>query len=1033
MKRTRFLHVVVTSMSLRQGCLAAVLLAVSGASGVAAPASDSEVYSMDSPELRVVHLDSDLHESFLSVRVDTVGRIFVGGREAIFVYEPQRDGSYAPKVELFRFPPHSWVYDIEIRGNDLYALTNTALYRLPAAVSERTSIRAERLVWGMPMGHIHQCMHGLAFGPEGDLYFSTGDPMPHYGDLDRPDNWHYWTYFSKPNGTKMPYHGVGGILRLRPDGTNLRVVARGTRNSIGLAFDSAWNLFSNDNDHESMPGKYVPGRLLHVTEKAYFSWPRGWMLEKDPGRADMLQTIVADMGRAVPVGQAYYDDNYFPQRYRGSLLVARWGIRAVTRCRLERRGATFHAQEEPFLMGSGQARPVGVCVGRGGRVFVVACHMAGNENSPTYKSDLLMVTRADDSPEHPFEAYDAVKAPVEKLFAELEVSSWSQRQRAFGELVRRGGEVFTSATVRLRAAVVTNGLDGPGVTELVWLAAASRRPEVAEELATLAICGLPQVRLQALRALSEFYPETTPRELLVRLLDDPDAAVRHAATLSFFGAEGEPPEELVATSARSDDTYIRQAAVLLLAERASLESLEELCDSADVAIRLAGVLAAGFRLTLPPSEKPVDAALPLKPYGSAASYVIEYADAKVDLRDVGRAGTHRFSEHWNQRPHSDEEEHLFRLLRAKLGDPAASVAREAARFLDVLEDPRSTSEVDAFRRDSDERRLSLARSQRISEVWAVGPFPDERGFGEAQPPEEGPVNLSAGYAVGDAVLTWRKIKRPFELVQQLKSVPGSSCYLYFRLESPVRQRALLRLGSDDGLKVWRSGEPILAHEKHRAALSHQDNPTLELQPGSNDILIRVQTSARRARVILRYSTIGKLAVVLPEPLGAGTLAERLRTATSADKLPEEFLTTDWTTAVAAGKIERGRQLFDSIGCGKCHAIDSDSATVGGPSLAGAGKRFTVEYLVQSILTPSLLISPVFHGTSLVLNDGQVVSGLVVSETSEKVELLLQDATRRAVALGEIAQRQAMKTSAMPAGLVRRADELRDILAFLLSR
>jgi hypothetical protein len=44
-----------------------------------------------------------------------------------------------------------------------------------------------------------------------------------------------------------------------------------------LVFDKHWNLFGNDNDHESLPLAYVPGRLIHVTPHSDFAWPRGWM------------------------------------------------------------------------------------------------------------------------------------------------------------------------------------------------------------------------------------------------------------------------------------------------------------------------------------------------------------------------------------------------------------------------------------------------------------------------------------------------------------------------------------------------------------------------------------------------------------------------------------------------------------------------------------------------------------------------------------------------------------------------------------
>ena len=123
--------------------------------------------------------------------------------------------------------------------------------------------------------------------------------------------------------------------------------------------------------------------------------------------------------------------------------------------------------------------------------------------------------------------------------------------------------------------------------------------------------------------------------------------------------------------------------------------------------------------------------------------------------------------------------------------------------------------------------------------------------------------------------------------------------------------------------------------------------------------------------------------------------------------------------------------MDGIGCAKCHAIDSRSPAVGGPSLAGAAARFTVPYLVESVLIPSRSISPVFRATLFVLRDGKTLSGLVLSETSGKIELLMPDATRKTIPAAEVEERKLQDVSPMPAGLVKTPQELSDLLAYLL--
>ncbi len=137
----------------------------------AGPALAQPDYAVADPELKVVPLDSDPQESFLAVRADGMGRLFVGGREGLFVLEPDARGGYGPRRELVRFPKHTWIYDIEVRGHDLYVSTVSALYKVPGGVTRRDKLEVQKIVWGVPRGHVHQCFHALAWGPDGACIF----------------------------------------------------------------------------------------------------------------------------------------------------------------------------------------------------------------------------------------------------------------------------------------------------------------------------------------------------------------------------------------------------------------------------------------------------------------------------------------------------------------------------------------------------------------------------------------------------------------------------------------------------------------------------------------------------------------------------------------------------------------------------------------------------------------------------------------------------------------------------------------------
>jgi putative heme-binding domain-containing protein len=999
------------------------------------PASDAFDYAVADPALRVERLDSSPQESFLAVRVDPLGRVFVGGRESLFVYEPAENGGYLPKKLLFKFPPNSWVYDVEFRGNDLYVLTMSALYLVPDGAIQRTDLHPKRLAWGVPRGHVHQCFHALAWGPEGDLYISMGDPLWYYGDFERADHWGFWNFHVQPEGTLVPYNGAGGVFRCRPDGSRFEVIARGLRNPCGLAFDDHWNLFSNDNDHESLPALYVPGRLEHVTPHSYFSWPRGWMPFKTPDRLDLLDTMTDGLGRCVPVGQSYYQETLLPEKYRNNLLLARWDTREVTRYPLQTQGASFKTSEERLLIGRNNARPVGVCVGRGGRIFVTIAYMDHNDESPVYKSDLVMITRADDSPKHPFDAYDIVQAKPEELWREISDPSWGRRFRAHLEILRRGGDLLNEAERRL----ATSDKQGPALHHLIWLAAAASAP--SKTVPVLLRDRDPLLRTEAIRAMTEFGGFLADASPLLPAIEDPDPRVQHAALLACF-----PPavplsdalrEAIVHRPAQSTDTYLRQTAAFLLAQRGTLDRLQALTRSDDSAIRLAGILSAGFRLTVPPENRPPRADLPLaKWHNGDQAYNLAFADGKVDLRSAGRIGTYTVAEHWKAGSHSAEQERLFALLRAQLKDESEANRLEAAFFLWMLNDPRSEPEIAAVRAASVSRRLAATPLKPIDAAWITGPFADgDKGLRAEHEPERGPIDLGKTYPVGKAAIGWTEMQSKagaFDLRAKFGPSADSSFYAYARLDCYAPEQIELQVGSDHGDRVWLNGKSVFLNDSSPTKPSH-DIVRLELQPGGNELICRVLSLAGSCRLDLQFRSVGNVVARLPDKVSYDSLAARPSgPQQNGVVVPKEFLDVDWSKAVEKGDAKRGRKLFASLGCSKCHAITNDSPVVGGPSLAEAQRRFTVPYVVESVLLPSKQISPLFRASRVDLDSGQSFTGLIVKETADQIELLQSDATRKSIMLKNIESRTTLDLSPMPVGLVHSPEELRDLLSYILS-
>ncbi|HXE54806.1 MAG TPA: HEAT repeat domain-containing protein, partial [Tepidisphaeraceae bacterium] len=784
-------------------------------------------------------------------------------------------------------------------------------------------------------------------------------------------------------------------------------------------------------DHESLPAGYVPGRLLHVTPHAYFSWPRGWMPSKQPHRPDLLETMNDHLGRYVPVGETDYEDSFLPQKYRHSLLVDRWGEHKLPYYPIEHRGASFKAEEKDLLICRGDARPVGVAVGRGGRVFVTVCYMAANDTSPTYRSDVVMITRADDPDAQPFTAWDPTQVSVDRLYQELSNPDWSNRQAAHVELLRRGGDALAGAVERLQQAKANE----PARTSLIWLAARTGGADAVKTLTSLTHDRSSEARVAAINALAEFPKLGAPDELFAKAIADPNPQVQLAAINALFGRKSGGASGIL-QAALSDDSYVRQAATMLMARELDSNDLSGNADSPNSAVRLAVVLTAGFRLTMPPATADVPESLHLDDQAQRGAYTIpNFAEGPVDLRKLGRAGNFTMAAWWKNVPHTPDEERLFSMLSTRLSDDDKQVRYEAAFFLNLLNDPRTAQEVAKVL--SEFQPTELGPRRQIGEAWIVGPFRDQRRMFEvAHEPELGPINLAAQYEIGANKVGWKRVHQEGDafLFDKLLGRGGdSSYYAFFRLDSVQGQPAILLVGSQQQVRIWQNGRQVWDNWAGRRLKRAEDRIPIELQPGGNDILVRVHAGGSAA-LTLDYEAAHEVHVTLPDALDSQRLAERLtdaKNASESGEVPPEFLKVDWNAEWKKGNREHGRQLFESLGCSKCHSISAGSPGGGGPSLADAGKRFTAPYVVESILLPSKQVSPLFRATIVRTNDGQTYYGLVLGETADTLEMRLQDTTLKTLKKSDINARKQEDRSPMPQGLVRTPGELRDLLAFVL--
>ncbi|MBX3421100.1 MAG: c-type cytochrome [Pirellulaceae bacterium] len=134
---------------------------------------------------------------------------------------------------------------------------------------------------------------------------------------------------------------------------------------------------------------------------------------------------------------------------------------------------------------------------------------------------------------------------------------------------------------------------------------------------------------------------------------------------------------------------------------------------------------------------------------------------------------------------------------------------------------------------------------------------------------------------------------------------------------------------------------------------------------------------------------------------------------------------DWTQTDA----HRGQQVFKQH-CANCHQLRGEG-TVIGPQLDGAIARGP-ERLAEDVLLPNLNVDRAFRVTTLLLDDGSIVSGQVRQEDALSVQLVGSDAKPLAVAVADIVQRRETDQSLMPANFseLLSAQQLGDLLQYL---
>jgi len=909
------------------------------------------------------------------------------------------------------------------RQGRLYAADPPNVVALEETGDPREPVR--RTVVAGDFGHrINSGPHGLIFGPDGRLYLGTGGSN---------------SYRVKKRDGTVAAGQSGALFRLRPDGSEIDVLARGFGNLVEIAFLPTGEMIGTDTWFIRPPHE-LRDALVHVAEGGQYpcytdggspSFSSGELLP-----AISLYPAVAPSGLAVYRGQA------FPEGMRGNLFSAQFSSRKVLRHVLSRAGSTFTSREEDFVATDDpdfhptdilEAGDGSLLVLDTGSWYVHHCPAGRIRPSPS-KGGIYRVRHMKSKPiEDPWGVrIDWARRAVENVVGFLQDARPTVRDRAQEELVSRGADAVPALDGCLESS---SDPESKGLA--LWVLGRMTCDASLDLLKREVHGSVPDRVAIAARALG-VRRDGRAKEALLRLIDPgvaPHVQTAGAEALARCGGPDSVPALWGALAGEPDR----------LLEHALLYAVHQLVDARS----LEGALKHPH-----PRVQKVALALLDQPSreGPAAGAVVErVAAADPDLRQTALRILKK---------HPEWAKDAASILRGWLEKPG--LTEEEGHGLRSL--------VLAFRRD--------ARVQDLVGKALEKGGPNERRMLLLE-------TLAAG-ALSELPRTWkdgilRALRDSHPAVRHRAVETAAVLDPHFfgddltRLAEGATEPPELRVAALRAVVVRRPALSAATGDFLFGQLSQESDPVSRL--AAAEILRRSRLTdvhLLKAFHVLRGDTLIGPDLLLPafhESTGAEAgkrlldeLIDRARqgwrpkekdVAGFLDRLPSDVREGGrplleivrhgkdgdrarlkaFEPLLEGGDSKRGREVFSGrkVACSSCHRVGNEGGRVG-PDLSRVGAFRSGPDLLEAIVLPSASFAQGYEPYLVATQDGRVLNGLVARQSGESA--VLRDPSGGEVLLrkSQIREMKRSETSVMPEGLERAltAEEFRDLLAFLKS-
>jgi putative membrane-bound dehydrogenase-like protein len=834
--------------------------------------------------------------------------------------------------------------------------------------------------------HDHS-VHSFVFGPDGKLYFNFGNTGHRLCDADGNPILDRWG--REINDSGKPYR-QGMVFRCNEDLSDMEVLGHNFRNNYEAAVDSYGTIWQSDNDDDGNRAT----RINYVMEFGNYGYVdeitgAGWQSERTNWESEIPQRhwhlndpgVVPTMlitGAGSPTGITVYEGDLLPELFRNQVIHCDAGPNVVRAYVTGNEGAGYSAKIENLAVGDTDKwfRPADVATAPDGSMFVTDWYdpgVGGHNMQDMERGRLFRLAPA--GAKYNVPKYDLSTA--QGAVAALRNPCNSVRYLAYQALVKMGKSSKDALLVlaqdsnpRMRARAIWILAKVDGAPASLLLASKDSDPNVRSVGIRLA----RQAKLATKDYLPMFLSDASPivlREAALALREDPSEQMPGYWASLASRFDGE------------DRWYL---------EALGIAAMDRWSDCLNA------------YASLPKEKTSADAArlIAWRGRGSVASSMLSKWLANEQLAPKDRqallratdflAGADRQQAIQSLLDHSDPQLVLEGLLRSD-----GINVNENARLAQMVREQ-------AKKFGNDPAQLKLLQKTKVSGLGdhLLGLASAWGASTQALQALDLALETGAAESLRNQLIS----KEPSEAAFALSKVLALSN----RKEAQDLQKSLLE-ASDVAKSVRVESAVGLARNKSNHVLLVELAKQGRLPAESKALLGPTLRSSDNAQVRETAEAVFPMVKSSQKPLPP--LEELIK---------------------KRGNVANGKNVyFGAATCSQCHTVGNEGKNVG-PSLTEIGNKLTREAMFVSILAPSAGISHNYEAYTARTDDGEVITGLLVSKTAQGVTIKDAKGIERAIPTEDLEDLQKQEKSLMPENLQEliNEQELIDVVEYLMT-